>query len=113
MNKKELTGLKVSPRFWVYAFNDNENNPDLADYRGYFDLQLTFGKANSLICDTYLGLAAEGGSATVDLTYPLHRLFKNNIDLYLQVEYVNALAESLLHYKERTEAVRIGFAIVR
>ena len=113
MNKKELTGVKISPRVWLYAGNDDDTNPDLADFRGYFDLRMTFGKANSLIFDTHFRWAQAGASTMVDLSYPLNRLFKNNIELYLQVEYVNALAESLLHYNERNEAVRIGFAIVR
>jgi len=39
-------------------------------------------------------------------------IFKH-LNLYFQVQYVNALAESLINYKDRTEAVRLGFAIVR
>jgi hypothetical protein len=34
-------------------------------------------------------------------------------DLSLHIQYVNTLAESLLHYDERTEAIRIGVSIVR
>jgi hypothetical protein len=33
--------------------------------------------------------------------------------LYLHIQYVNMLAESLLHYDERTQAIRIGVSIVR
>ena len=113
MNKKELIGLKISPRVWLYTGNDDETNPDIADYRGYFDLRLTFGKADHLIFDTHVRWAKAGASAAVAATYPLHRLFENSIELYLQVEYVNTLAESLLNYDDRNEAVRIGFAIVR
>ena len=35
------------------------------------------------------------------------------LDVYLQFQYVNALAENLINYKERTEAFRLGFSIVR
>ena len=49
----------------------------------------------------------------VDATYPLHTLFFSDLDLYLQVQYANRLAESLLHYTKRTEAFRLGFAIER
>lgn len=113
MNEKNLTGLKISPHFHLYINNDDETNTDLADYRGYWDLRLTFGKADRFIVDSRLRWADAGGSAQIDVTYPLHRLFQDNVDLYLQIEYVNALAENLLHYSERTEAIRIGIAIVR
>jgi phospholipase A1 len=49
----------------------------------------------------------------LDLTYPLHRHIFKNLNLYFQAQYVNALAESLINYKDRTEALRLGFAIVR
>lgn len=113
LNEKKLTGLKISPRFQLYVANDDSTNADLSDYRGYWDLRLTFGGATGLIVDSYVRWADAGGSALVDVTYPLHRLLRTNVDLYLQVEYVNALAESLLHYTDRTEALRIGLAIVR
>jgi len=111
-NEKNRFGLQVAPRIWTYVANDEDNNPDLADYRGYFDLELTFGKADSLVLDTLLGWANKGGSIEMDLTYPLHQ-FSNNVHVYLQTQYVNSLAESLLHYQERTEAFRFGFSIVR
>ena len=106
-------GMGISPKVWAYVANDNETNPDLADYRGYFDLQIKAGKADSLVFDGYFGYAKEGGSMQLNLTYPLHKIFFNNLDLYLQVQYVNALAESLIDYTERSQALRIGFAIVR
>jgi len=33
--------------------------------------------------------------------------------LYLHVQYVNSLADSLFHYDKRTKVVRIGVSIVR
>jgi phospholipase A1 len=49
----------------------------------------------------------------VDITYPLSNIIFNPLDVYVQAQYVNQLAESLLDYTERTEAFRLGFAIVR
>lgn len=106
-------GLQVSPRIWTYVANDEETNPDLDDYRGYADLELKLGKADSLVVGTHLGWAAAGASFQVDLSYPLRRFLSGNIDLYLQAQYVNRLAESLLYYRDRCEAVRLGLAIVR
>ncbi len=112
-NEKRRTGLRISPRVWTYVDNDDETNPDLDRYRGYFNLGLTFGKADSLVVDTNIGWAAEGGSIQVDATYPLHTLFFSHLNMYIQAQYVNRLAESLINYTERTEALRLGLAIVR
>lgn len=106
-------GLQVAPKIWGYVANEEENNPDLPDYRGYFDLELKAGRADSLVLGSNLRWAAEGGSIQLDLTYPLRRFLFGNIDLYLQAQYVNSLAESLIDYKTRNEAFRLGFAIVR
>ena len=106
-------GVGIGPKVWAYVGNDNETNPDLPDYRGYFDLQIKAGKANSIVFDSHFGYAQEGGSMELNLTYPLHKLFFHNLDLYIQLQYVNRLAENLIDFRERTEAVRIGFAIVR
>lgn len=112
INELNLSGLKISPRFWFYMHNEGTNR-DLPEYRGYFDLGITLGQAQSLIVDSHLRWAEQGGSVQIDLTYPMHRLLGQNIDFYLHVQYVSALAESLLNYDERTDALRIGFAFIR
>jgi phospholipase A1 len=112
-NKHDRTGLKITPKVWTYFNNENENNPDFQKYRGYFNLGVTFGKADGLVIDTKSWWAAEGASVQIDATYPLHTLFFSDLDLYFQVQYVNRLAESLLNYTNRTEAFRLGFAVVR
>jgi outer membrane phospholipase A len=106
-------GIQVAPKMWAYVHNDDDTNPDLNDYRGYFDLEIKLGKADSLVLGSHLWWADEGASTQLDLTYPLDWFLFHNFDFYLQVQYVNALAESLLDYRERTEALRLGLAIVR
>jgi outer membrane phospholipase A len=106
-------GLQVAPKIWTYVANDDETNPDLNDYRGYFDLELKFGKADSWVLAGSFGWASQGGSAQLDLTYPLHRFLFNALDFYLHIQYANALAESLIDYTERTHALRLGFSIIR
>jgi outer membrane phospholipase A len=112
-NAESKIGARLAPRLWTYFSNDDETNPDLADYRGYFNLGIAVGKAEGLVVDGNFGWASEGPSARVDLTFPLHTIFSGHLDLYLQAQYVNSLAESLLDYTRRTRALRIGFAIVR
>jgi len=106
-------GIMIAPKIWAYLANEDENNPDLKDFRGYFDLETKIGKANSFVLGTHFRWAREGGSIELDLTYPLHRFIFKNLDLYFHAQYVSALAESLLNYRDRTEAFRLGFAIVR
>jgi outer membrane phospholipase A len=112
-NTSSKIGVRFAPRLWAYFSNNGGTNPDLADYRGYFNMGIAVGKADSLVVDGNFRWAVKGPSAQVDLTLPLHRIFSDHLDLYLQVQYVNSLAESLLDYTERTQALRIGFAIVR
>lgn len=108
--EESALGFHIFPRVWTYFENDDQTNEDLKDYRGYFDLGIKMGKANSLVFESHLRSARKGNSLELNLTYPMNI---NNFELYLQVQYSNALAESLLNYKERNEALRIGFAIIR
>lgn len=112
-SKNSRFGLQFAPKMWAYIANDDDTNSDLADYRGYFDFELKFGKADSFVLGSHLRWAGEGGSMELDLTYPLHQFSFQNLDLYFQAQYVNSLAESLLHYKDREEAFRLGISIVR
>lgn len=103
-------GLQITPQIWTYVENSDETNEDLCDYRGYFDLGLKIGYAEKLVMDTHFRSARKGNSYEINLTYPMNI---NNIELYLNVQYANVLAESLIDYKNRTEALRIGFSFVR
>ena len=112
-SQQSKLGLQIAPRIWAYFLNDDETNPNLDDYRGYFDLQLKAGKADSFVLDTHTGWAREGLSFQTDLTYPLHRFFSDSLDIYLHVQYANRIGENLLKYQRRVEALRIGFGVVR
>ncbi len=103
-------GLQIAPKIWTYVENSNETNEDLCDYRGYFDLGVKMGYAEKLVVDSHFRSARKGNSYEINFTYPMNI---NNIELYLNVQYANALAESLIDYKNRTEALRIGFSFVR
>jgi outer membrane phospholipase A len=106
-------GLQIAPKIWGYLGNDDDNNPDLKDYRGYFELDMKAGKADGFVLGSSFRWGRAGASVQLDLTYPLRPLLFHNVDFYLHAQYENALAESLLRFRERTEAVRLGFSIVR
>jgi len=112
-HKNTKLGIMIAPKIWTYIANEDENNSDLKDYRGYFDVEIKVGQADGFVLGSNFRWAKEGGSMELDLTYPLNQFIFKNLNLYFQVQYVNALAESLLNYRDRTEALRLGFAIVR
>jgi outer membrane phospholipase A len=103
----------VSPRFWFYA-TDPTDDPDMKDYRGYMDLVLKTGWANSLqLAGTFrVGEAFDHGSMQLDLTYPTARLF-GNLDVMLHLQYFNGYGESLLRYYERSWTLRGGISLFR
>lgn len=106
-------GLQLSPKFRAYVHNDDDTNPDLDKYRGTTELEIKLGKAAGMVSSTRLGFAEKGVSVQTDLTFPISKLLKSNLDVFFHLQYSNALAESLINYTERSEAFRIGFSFVR
>lgn len=106
-------GLQISPLISGYFKNDDETNPDLAAYLGRVELGLKFGKAKGLVSAIQFRFAEQGLSVQTEISYPISKLLQNNLDIYFYLQYSNALAESLIDYRERTRAFRIGIAIVR
>ena len=112
-NENNGVGLQVTPRFVYFFNNSDDSNPDIDKYRGNFELELKTGFANGLVFGSIFNFASKDISTQLDLTYPLSMGFFRNLEFYLQAQYVNAYAETLLDYDEHNEALRIGFAIVR
>ena len=106
-------GLQFSPKLLVYYNNSDSTNPDFADYRGNVEFEVKFGKASGIVSSTHLRFARKGTSFITDFSYPISELLKKNLDIFFHVQYSNSLAESLINYKERVQALRIGFSIVR
>ena len=106
--------LTVQPRIWGYV-GELDENPDLADYRGYGDLRAIVGWRRGLQLSAYGGMGKDGnhGRLQLDLTYPLMRLLSDSFTTYLQVQYFTGYGESLLRYNESSSGFRIGLAIYR
>ena len=106
--------VTLEPRAWFYVGGLDEN-PDLADYRGYLDLRLKAGWAHGLQVAGGLraGKDFDHGSAQVDVTYPLHNLLSSSFSFYLYGQYFNGYGESLLLYNERSETWRVGIGLFR
>ena len=105
--------LKIEPKIYAYIDNEDENNPDLDDYRGYFDLGVDLVDPEGFALNSHLWWGDKGGTVQLDLSYPVTELFGKNLNFYLQAQYFNGYAESLIYYNERHDAFRLGFAIVR
>lgn len=106
--------LTISPRIVGYIGNIDDN-PDIKDYRGYGDLRVVLGQGSGLQLAAIgrIGDDWDKGSLELDLTYPLHRIFFGNFDLYLQAQYFTGFGESLIRYNEQDSSFRIGLGVVR
>jgi outer membrane phospholipase A len=105
--------LKVAPKVFTIFANEDETNPDLVDYIGYVDLELGVFNPGGLALNSHLRWARRGATVQLDLSYPMTRLLSRNLNLYLQAQYFSGYAETLIRYNERSNAFRLGVAIVR
>lgn len=106
--------VTVAPRAWVYLGTLTEN-PEIAAYRGYAELQIRAGKNDSILLDATLraGNSLEHGSLTLDASYPLRNLTARWLNGYVYVQYFTGYGESFLHYQERSSTFRIGYGLFR
>jgi outer membrane phospholipase A len=104
----------LSPRACYYLAG-LDDNPDLPRYRGYVDLRATLGWENCLrlAATGRVGERGNRGSLQLDLTYPLSRVSKGAIGVYLHLQFFTGYGESFLLYNERSSAFRAGFALFR
>ena len=107
--------VTLSPKLYVYVDNLSDN-PDLDDYRGYFDLHVAYGKPDSW---KFAGMFRKGakksyGAMQVDVTYPLDRLFSGKVNAYAHFQYFNGWGESLINYDNKLDAqFRLGLMLIR
>ena len=105
--------LTLQPRVWTYL-GSLSDNPDIADYRGYADLRAVVGWQRGLELSALgrMGKDANHPSVQLDLTYPTMRFF-GSFSLYLDVQYFTGYGESLLGYNQKSQELRVGFALFR
>jgi len=112
----------VGPRFHAYIGDllnndDLSDNPDIARYRGYANLDAAVAVSNGamLAIRGRIGNEWDRGSLEVDFSYPLDQLTNECVQGYLFMQAFAGYSESLLAYDQRTGQPRvlIGFAITR
>jgi outer membrane phospholipase A len=113
IGRDEGLQLTLQPRAWAYI-GSLSDNPDIKDYRGYADLRGVAGWKRGLQFAALGRIGKDGnrGSVQLDLTYPTMRFF-GSFSLYLDVQYFNGYGESLLGYNQRSQELRVGFALFR
>ena len=106
--------ISVSPK--IYDYLDKEENPDIAEYRGYVDLLVKIGETDGLQFASMLrkGTRSEAYSFQLDVSYPLKRPTFGNLGGYLHLQYFNGYGESLIDYNRLVlPQIRIGLMITR
>jgi outer membrane phospholipase A len=105
--------LTLQPRLWTYL-GDLSDNPDIADYRGYADMRTIIGWKRGLELSALGRMGKDGNhqSVQLDLTYPTMKFF-GSFSLYLDVQYFTGYGESLLGYNQKSDELRVGFALFR
>lgn len=103
----------LAPEVFGYV-SDLDDNPDLADYRGYIRLRGALIKVDgpALVIALYSGKRLDRLSVQLDLTLPV-TLKAVDLEAYLMLQYFNGHSESLRTYNRVTDGLRLGFAVVR
>jgi outer membrane phospholipase A len=106
--------LSVAPRLHAYL-GDDEDNPDIEEFRGYGDLLLVLGQRRGLQLAAIgrIGSDFDKGSLQLDLTYPLRPLLQDNVDIFLHGQFFTGYGESLLLYDESDTTFRVGVSLIR
>lgn len=100
----------------LYDYIEKDDNPDIAEYRGYGDYLIRVGKVDGLQLATTLrkGTSKEPYSAQFDLSYPLKTATFGNLGGYLHLQFFEGYGESLLDYNRHVRPqFRIGLMITR
>ncbi len=102
----------AAPLFHNYI--GEEQNPDIADYRGNVDWLFGVGSKGGWNFWTVLrkGDRSNYGSAELNLSYPLSKLSGGDLTGWLLLQYFGGYGESLLDYNRKLDAqLRLGIAV--
>ncbi|SRR5450830_51705 len=108
------TQLRISPKVYTYI-GPLSDNPDIGQYRGHIDLNITVGKPDGIEFSTTLrkGTRSNYGSADSALSYPVSKLLPGTAG-YLMASVFYGYGESLLTYNQKlTPELRFGYSLWR
>jgi outer membrane phospholipase A len=105
----------------VYDYLEKTDNPDIADYRGYADLQIGLQRDDwRFTAMIRKGTVGSKGSIQVDAVLPLRvtdeilaRVGVNGVNGYFFLQYFNGWGETILDYNRKLPAqLRAGLMVV-
>ena len=100
----------------LYSYLDQErNNRDIEDYRGFADLLLRYGNEDGWLVSMLYRYGMENkNTIQLDLSYPIRKKFLARAGGYFYLQAFHGYGESLLTYDQKQDLqLRLGFAIVR
>lgn len=99
----------VTPKVWGIV-NKGSENMDIADYLGYGELWLKWGKHDGVLLETMLRKGTSNGYGAVELnaSYPVKPL-----NVFLHGQVFHGYGDALRLYNQETTTYRIGFSISR
>ncbi len=101
------------PEIFGYIW-DLDNNPDIADYRGYGQFRVVVGRNDgpALMATSRAGKDFDHFTYQLDLTVPFRtRLLE--FESYFLLQYFNGYGESLRTYRQKSDQTRFGISFVR
>lgn len=105
--QRDNFALSLKPWYRIQEDFDDDDNPDIEDYFGKYELGLYYRYRGSEFTALVRNLSAKHHSTSYQLSwqYPIGR----GINFYL--EYFNGYGESLIDYNFRNETFGMGFTI--
>jgi phospholipase A1 len=97
----------------IHNYISEDENPDIADYRGYVDWLFGAGSKGGLNFWTVLrqGTRSDYGSVEMNLSYPLSKLSRD-LTGWVLLQYFGGHGESLLDYNRKLDSqLRLGIAV--
>ncbi len=107
-------GLRAYVAPLVHNYIADDDNPQLADYRGYVDWLFGAGSKGGLDFWAVVrkGARSDYGSIELNASYPLSKLSGGDLTGWLMLQYFNGYGESLLDYDRKLDSqLRLGIAI--
>lgn len=101
-------GFFLEPRVWAILDQDEENG-DIADYAGYFDLKFGYETESRQRLTVTGRQGLKHGSVQLDYSLPMQSLFPDNaMRPWFYAQAWAGYGETLLYYNVRSYALRIG-----
>lgn len=109
--EREQVGLSIKVNKRIPEKNNDDDNPDLTDFKGTTALQLSWlpGRSTAVLTRKMNWDDFSKGSWRLDWTYPLNKEKPDGLRLYLQL--FSGYAETLLDYNHRQNSIGLGFML--